>query len=105
MTTIDERLEVSVTYDAERGYIASAPELRRPVVRHWRLGGLRWRIEISIQPDNVGVGQTPRRSRRAPYVSAAGAQLTRMSRALGACTHTIATDDSDLIKVRFARLC
>ena len=26
----DERFEVSVTFDAERGYIASAPELRQP---------------------------------------------------------------------------
>ena len=28
----DERFEVSVTFDAERGYIASAPELRQPMV-------------------------------------------------------------------------
>ena len=28
----DERFEVSVTFDAERGYIASAPELRQPIV-------------------------------------------------------------------------
>ena len=26
----DERFEVSVTFDADRGYIASAPELREP---------------------------------------------------------------------------
>ena len=29
----DERLEVSVTFDARHGYIASALELRSPVVR------------------------------------------------------------------------
>ena len=28
----DERFEVSVTFDERRGYIASAPELRHPIV-------------------------------------------------------------------------
>ena len=28
----EEQFEVSVTFDARRGYIASAPELRQPVV-------------------------------------------------------------------------
>ena len=28
----EERLEVSVTFDERRGYIASAPELRHPIV-------------------------------------------------------------------------
>jgi hypothetical protein len=28
----DERFEVTVTFDERRGYIASAPELREPVV-------------------------------------------------------------------------
>jgi hypothetical protein len=28
----DERFEVSVTFDAVRGHIASAPELRQPIV-------------------------------------------------------------------------
>ena len=36
----DERFEVSVTFDARRGYIASAPELRQPMVA-LSLGGLR----------------------------------------------------------------
>jgi hypothetical protein len=49
-----DRLEVSVTYAAERGYIASAPELRQPVVA-LSLGGLRRRIEILLLPDNVHV--------------------------------------------------
>jgi hypothetical protein len=47
-----DRLEVSVTFDAERGYVASAPELRQPVVA-LSLGGLRRRIEILMLPDDV----------------------------------------------------
>jgi hypothetical protein len=39
-----DRLEVSVTFDPERGYIGSAPELRQPVTA-LSLGGLRRRIE------------------------------------------------------------
>jgi hypothetical protein len=41
------RLTVTVTYDAERRYIASTPELRQPVVA-LSLGGLRRRIEIAL---------------------------------------------------------
>ena len=36
----DERFEVTVTFDERRGYIASAPELRHPIVA-LSLGGLR----------------------------------------------------------------
>ena len=50
----EERLEVSVTFDAERGYIGSAPELRQGVVA-LSLGGLRRKIEIAILPDDVRV--------------------------------------------------
>jgi hypothetical protein len=50
----DERLEVSVTFDERRGYVASAPELRQPVVAV-SLGGLRRRIEPLMLPDNVNV--------------------------------------------------
>jgi hypothetical protein len=50
----DERFEVSVTFDAERGYVASAPELRQPVVA-LSLGGLRRRIEVALLPDNVRI--------------------------------------------------
>ena len=46
----EERLEVSVTFDAERGYIASAPELRQPVVA-LSLGGLRRKVEALMVPD------------------------------------------------------
>ena len=67
----DERFEVSVTFDAERGYVASAPELRQPVVA-LSLGGLRRRIEVALLPDNVrivlqldGLAERERHRRRA----------------------------------------
>ena len=50
----EERLEVSVTFDARRGYIGSAPELRQAVVA-LSLGGLRRKIEIAMLPDDVRV--------------------------------------------------
>jgi hypothetical protein len=46
-----DRLEVSVTFDAERGYVASALELRLPVTA-LSLGGLRRRIEALMPPDD-----------------------------------------------------
>jgi hypothetical protein len=49
----EERLEVSVTFD-ERGYIASAPELRQPIVA-LSLASLRKRIEIALLPDDVRI--------------------------------------------------
>ena len=52
----EERLEVSVTFDERRGYIASAPELRSPVVA-LSLGGLRRRIEALLLPDDLVVLQ------------------------------------------------
>ena len=48
------RFEVAVTYDASCGYIASAPELRTPVVA-LSLGGLQRKIEIAMLPDDVRV--------------------------------------------------
>ena len=50
----DERLEVSVTFVSAKGYVASAPELRQPVVAV-SLGGLRRRIEALMLPDNVNL--------------------------------------------------
>ena len=44
-----DRLEVNVTFD-ERGYIGSAPELRKPVVA-LSLGGLRRKVEALMVPD------------------------------------------------------
>ena len=67
---VDERLEVSVTFD-ERGYIGSAPELRQAVVA-LSLGGLRRKIEITMLPDDVrvvlhldGLAERERHRRRA----------------------------------------
>ena len=79
----DERFEVSVTFDAERGYVASAPELRQPVVA-LSLGGLRRRIEIADAARQRPHRAAARRPRRAgapppPGAGAAGA----LSRALG----------------------
>ena len=50
----EERLEVSVTFDERHGYIASAPELRQPVVA-LSLANLRRRIETAMLPDDVDV--------------------------------------------------
>jgi hypothetical protein len=68
---VDERLEASATFDAGHGYIASAPELRQPVVA-LSLGGLRRRVEIALLPDNVrivlrldGLAERERHRRRA----------------------------------------
>jgi hypothetical protein len=50
----DERLEVSVTFDERRGYVATAPELRAPVTA-LSLGGLRRRVEALMLPDAVHI--------------------------------------------------
>jgi hypothetical protein len=44
------KLDVTVTYDARHGYIATALGLRQPVVA-LSLGGLRRRIEALMVPD------------------------------------------------------
>jgi hypothetical protein len=54
MSTVHERLGVIVSYDPRRGYVASAPELKAPVVA-LSLGGLRRRIEALLLPDEVDV--------------------------------------------------
>ena len=51
---MSERLEITVSYDARHGYIASAPELRQPIVA-LSLGMLRRRIEAALMPDSVDV--------------------------------------------------
>ena len=77
MSTIDRR-DVTVTYDASCGYIASAPELRQPIVA-LSLGGLRRRIEIALLPDSVevrlmldGLAERERHRRRANVHATAG---------------------------------
>jgi hypothetical protein len=73
----DERFEVSVTFDAERGYVASAPELRQPVVA-LSLGGLRRKIEVALLPDNVRVVlQLDGRAERERHRRRAQARLAR----------------------------
>jgi hypothetical protein len=66
-----ERLEVSVTFDAERGYIASAPELRQPIVA-LSLGGLLRKVQALMVPDEPivvlqldGLAERERHRRRA----------------------------------------
>jgi hypothetical protein len=53
-TLRDERFEVTVTFDELRGYVATAAELRQPVMA-LSLGGLRRKIEIALLPDDVDV--------------------------------------------------
>ena len=50
----EERLEVSVAFVERGGYIASAPELRHPIVA-LSLASRRKRIEIALLPDDVRV--------------------------------------------------
>jgi hypothetical protein len=52
--TAKRRLEVSVTFDERRGYVASAPELRTPVMA-LSLGGLLRRIDAALMPDAVDI--------------------------------------------------
>ena len=49
-----DRLEVSVSFDERRGYVASAPDLRSPVTA-LSLGGLRRRVEALMLPDDVHI--------------------------------------------------
>ena len=65
----EERLEVSVTSDERHGYIASAPELRHPIVA-LSLASLRKRIEIALLSDDVvlhldGLAERERHRRQA----------------------------------------
>jgi hypothetical protein len=50
----DERLEVSVTFDARRGYVATVPDLAAPITA-LSLAVLRRRIEERLLPDTVDV--------------------------------------------------
>jgi hypothetical protein len=68
-TMSGDRIEVNVTFDSARGYIASAPELRHPVVA-LSLASLRKRIEIALLADDVvlqldGLAERERHRRRA----------------------------------------
>jgi hypothetical protein len=72
--TMHDRLDITVTFDARHGYIASAPELRQHIVA-LSLGGLRRRIENALLPDSVdarlmldGLAERERHRRRAQLV-------------------------------------
>ena len=49
---VTDKLAIAVTFDPERGYVGTAPDLRQPVIA-LSLGGLRRRIEALISPDEV----------------------------------------------------
>jgi hypothetical protein len=51
---VSERLDVTVTFDAEHGYVGRARELRSPVTA-LSLAGLRRKVEALMLPDNVDV--------------------------------------------------
>ena len=99
---VDERLEVSVTFDARHGYIASAPELRQPIVA-LSLASLRKRIRsrscLMTSTWFCSLTVSPNAN-----ATAAG-RSWRAEPGIRACIHKIAIGDSDLIKVRFAPLC
>jgi len=58
-----DRLEVSVTFDPAKDYVATAPELRSPVTA-LSLGGLRRRIEALMLPDELDIVLTLDRAAR-----------------------------------------
>ena len=92
----EERLEVSVTFDGRRGYIASAPELRHTRVA-LSLASLRKRIEIALLPDHVRVvlhldGLAERERHRAAGVGAAIAQLDQRTALPDQCLHSAEAD-------------
>ena len=71
MSTDRTEVAITVTYDATCGYIATAPELRQPIVA-LSLGSLRRRIEAALCPTTATCGssstpspRTAGRSRRA----------------------------------------
>jgi hypothetical protein len=66
-----DRLEVSVTFDPAKGYVATVPDLAEPITA-LSLAVLRRRIEIALLPDSVevrlmldGLAERERHRRRA----------------------------------------
>jgi len=49
---VTDKLSIYVTFDPERGYVGTSPELRAPVVA-LSLGGMRAKIEALMSPDEV----------------------------------------------------
>jgi hypothetical protein len=75
-----DRLEVSVTFDAERGYVATAAELRQPVLA-LSLGGVRRRVEerligedLEIRPVLDRAARLERGRRRAKITATSAAR-------------------------------
>jgi hypothetical protein len=94
----EERLEVSVTFDERHGYVASAPELRSPVVA-LSLGGLRRKIEIAMLPDDVrvvlqldGLAERERHRRRAQAQLSRIAQHDQRTALPDQCLHSAEAD-------------
>jgi hypothetical protein len=50
--TVNDKFTIAVTYDPERGYVGTHPDLRAPVIA-LSLGGLRRRVESLLLPDDV----------------------------------------------------
>jgi hypothetical protein len=72
-----DRLEVSVTFDPARGYVASAPELRAPVMA-LSLGSLRRRIEALMPARQRQRAAHARSQRERAHRRRAQAQLSRV---------------------------
>ena len=94
----EERLEVSVTFDERHGYIASAPELRSPVVA-LSLGGLRRKIETLLLPDDVrvvlqldGLAERERHRRQTWAQLSRIAQLDQRTALADQCLHSAEAD-------------
>jgi hypothetical protein len=93
-----DRLEVSITFDPARGYVATAAELRQPIVA-LSLGGLRRRIEIAMLPNDVcvvlqldGLAERERHRRRAKMGVTAPIRRSR-SRGLSILTQLLVQPD------------
>jgi hypothetical protein len=93
-----DRLAVSVTFDARRGYVASASELRAPVTA-LSLGGLRRRLEALLLPDDVDVklhldrAARQERDRRRPQAQLSRiAQLDQRTTLPNQCLHSAEAD-------------
>jgi hypothetical protein len=75
----DERLEMSVTFDERRGYIASAPELRQPVtaLSHAARRPTRCSAAIPASCTRSGGWPRPRSDESVPARSEHGARVRR----------------------------
>jgi hypothetical protein len=49
---VTDKIAIAVTFDPERGYVGTAPDLRQPVIA-LSLGGLRRKVEAAMLPEEV----------------------------------------------------